>query len=105
MDAHYSRRSLLRRTATLAGGAASFSIIPARVLGADAPSKKITIGCIGLGNHGVGRNLNMFLRQPDAQVVAVCASIEAEIVTFERPKCVSISTARAPAPHAVEGTV
>lgn len=72
MDAHYSRRSLLRRTATLAGGAASFSIIPARVLGADAPSKKITIGCIGLGNHGVGRNLNMLLRQPDAQVVAVC---------------------------------
>ena len=33
------------------------------------------------------------------------AAIEAEIVTFERPKCVSISTARAPAPRAVEGTV
>ena len=30
------------------------------------------------------------------------AAIEAEIVTFERPKCVSISTARMPAPRAME---
>ncbi len=29
---------------------------------------------------------------------------EAEIVTFERPKCISISTARKPAPQAMEAT-
>ena len=27
---------------------------------------------IGTGNHGIHRNLNMFLRQEDAKIIAVC---------------------------------
>lgn len=48
------------------------SIIPARVLGADAPSNKIQIGMVGTGSHGIGRNLYQYLKQADARVVALC---------------------------------
>jgi hypothetical protein len=41
--------------------------------GAVAPSERITLGCIGLGIHGMGWNLkDGFLLQPDARVLAVC---------------------------------
>jgi hypothetical protein len=46
--------------------------IPARVLGADAPSKKITIGFIGTGDHGTGWNLRRYVGLRDAQVLVVC---------------------------------
>ena len=42
------------------------------VLEAKSPSKRITIGCIGLGNEGFGHNTQQFLVEPDAQVLAVC---------------------------------
>jgi len=63
-----SRRKVL-------GGLAAVSaplIIPARLLGKDAPSKKITLGFIGMGGQGKGRNLTTFLNQPDTTVLAVC---------------------------------
>ncbi|MCH7226227.1 Gfo/Idh/MocA family protein [Haloferula sp. A504] len=47
-------------------------IIPSRLLGKDAPSNKITLGFIGVGSHGISRNLGTFLNQPDARVIAVC---------------------------------
>ena len=62
------RREFARRTAVLAFPA----IIPASVLGQDAPSKKITVGFIGTGSHGIGRNVRTFLQQPDARLLAVC---------------------------------
>src|SRR5437870_1231093 len=48
------------------------SIIPARLLGAEAPSKKITVGFIGTGSHGTQWNLSAYLKQKDARVLAVC---------------------------------
>ncbi|MBM3892147.1 MAG: gfo/Idh/MocA family oxidoreductase, partial [Verrucomicrobia bacterium] len=48
-------------------------VIPASALGLDgrpAPSERITIGFLGVGSHGIGRNLNGFLKEPDAQPVA-----------------------------------
>ncbi len=62
-----SRRQFIKMSA-LAGMPA---IIPASVLGANAPSKRITLGCIGMGNQG-NANLSSFLNQDDARVVAVC---------------------------------
>jgi predicted dehydrogenase len=47
-------------------------IIPASVLGADAPSKKITIGFIGTGDHGTSWNLHRYLELRDAKVLVVC---------------------------------
>ncbi len=66
-----SRRSFLKRTAGLALPA----ILPSSVFGFArrvTPSNKITIGMVGVGDHGTGVNLRGFLAQPDAQVVAVC---------------------------------
>ena len=65
----FSRRRFLQG----AGAALVFpTIIPARLLGQNAPSKQITVGFIGTGDHGIARNLKMFLQQPDARAVAVC---------------------------------
>lgn len=47
-------------------------MLSSRLLGADAPSKKITLGCIGVGKHGLGVNLNSFLHEDDCRVIAVC---------------------------------
>ena len=66
-----NRRNFIKST-TIASGMISFpNIIPARLLGKNSPSNKITVGMIGTGNHGIHRNLNMFLRQSDAKVLAV----------------------------------
>ena len=56
--------------AILAGVAPT--IIPAHVLGADAPSNKITVGFIGVGDHGLGWNLSYYLKNKAAKVIAVC---------------------------------
>ena len=67
-----TRRAWIKSAVTVA---AMPCVVPSRVLGADgavAPSEKITVGFIGTGDHGVGRNLRMYLGQPDARVLAVC---------------------------------
>ena len=46
-----SRRRFLRTTATAAAVAAPY-IVPASVFGAQAPSNRINVGCIGAGNQG-----------------------------------------------------
>jgi len=68
-----SRRSFLKSglAGVLAAGAAP-RFLPARLFGAQAPSKKVTLGCIGLGAHGFAVNLKQFLQEDDCQVVAVC---------------------------------
>lgn len=50
-------------------------ILPSSVFGFAkrvTPSNKITIGMVGVGDHGTAVNLRSFLGLPDAQVVAVC---------------------------------
>jgi len=67
-------KRISRRLFVRTGAAAMVApcIIPARVLGADAPSKKITIGFIGTGDHGTGWNLRRYLNHDDARVLVVC---------------------------------
>lgn len=62
------RRSLLKM---LAATTAAPMILPSRLFGQNAPSKKITLGCIGVGWQG-GGNLDQFLGIADCQVVAIC---------------------------------
>ena len=67
-----TRRAFIKSTAAVVGVP---YVVPSTVLGVDgavAPSEKITVGFIGTGDHGVGRNLRMYLGQPDARAVAVC---------------------------------
>jgi predicted dehydrogenase len=67
-----SRRYFLRGSAVAAGAAFAFpSIVPSSVFGANAPSERITIGCIGLGGKGTG-NMKGFKGNPSSQVVALC---------------------------------
>jgi len=39
---------------------------------APPPSESVNMGFIGLGGHGIGRNLNGFLGQRDARIAALC---------------------------------
>jgi len=75
MNPMLSRRRFLKRAAACGVALAAPVIIPARVFGHGwraAPGNRVTIGMIGVGDHGVARNLRGFLAQPDAQIVAVC---------------------------------
>ncbi|MEX0742230.1 MAG: Gfo/Idh/MocA family oxidoreductase, partial [Phycisphaeraceae bacterium] len=67
-----SRRTILKAAAAVATAPL---FIPASALGRDgnvAPSERVALGFVGLGTHGHGYNLNHFLSQDDAQVVALC---------------------------------
>jgi predicted dehydrogenase len=67
-----SRRKFLKGAAGATGVALAFpAIVPARVLGADAPSNKIQMAGIGLGGMGTG-DLNGFLGDSRVRVVGVC---------------------------------
>jgi len=70
-----NRRRFLKRAAGTAAGAISFPyIVSSSALGAAggvAASERITVGCVGVGPQGSGVMGN-FLRQKNAQVVAVC---------------------------------
>ncbi|MCA1900611.1 MAG: Gfo/Idh/MocA family oxidoreductase, partial [Candidatus Hydrogenedens sp.] len=70
-----NRREFLKRTGLASLATVAFPyIIPSRALGLDGavpPSERITIGCIGVGGMGTS-NMEGFLDQPSAQVVAVC---------------------------------
>jgi len=68
-----SRRSFLNTGLGLAVAAAvAPQVVSSRVLGQNSPSKRVTLGFIGVGAHGFGVNLKSFLQLDDCQVVAVC---------------------------------
>jgi myo-inositol 2-dehydrogenase/D-chiro-inositol 1-dehydrogenase len=47
-------------------------LIPARILGANAPSKRVHLAMIGTGRQGTEANLKTFLGMENVRVVAVC---------------------------------
>src|SRR6185436_6795544 len=65
-----SRREFVQSAAAATALAAPY-FVPASVFGAAAPSNRINVGCIGVGNQGFP-NLLRFLKQKDCQVVDVC---------------------------------
>jgi ornithine cyclodeaminase/alanine dehydrogenase-like protein (mu-crystallin family) len=69
LPAHSTRRTFLRNAAIL--GAAPL-ILPSRVWSqATAPSKRLTLGCIGMGKQMKG-HLGAFIGRDDVEVLAVC---------------------------------
>jgi predicted dehydrogenase len=64
-----NRRQFLKTATVLAAGPL---ILPRHLFGADAPSKKIGIGMIGMGRQAYNSNLKPFLTSPDCAVTAVC---------------------------------
>lgn len=84
---HLPRRKFLQRA--LWGGAAAIvapTIIPSSALGRDgavAPSERITVGGIGIGNRGT-YDLGCFLEQKDVQFLAVCDVKEARRTAIKK---------------------
>src|ERR1017187_9940379 len=69
---HPSRRSFIKTSLGGAFGLAVLpNIIPARLLGADSPAKKIHVAQIGCGRMGRS-DMGNVLTEPLARVVAVC---------------------------------
>ena len=68
-----SRRSFLKKTATAAAGAVIGVpyVITSPVLGGDAPSNKITIGCIGVGRMGL-IDMQEIMGFDQTRIIAVC---------------------------------
>lgn len=72
-NSHLSRRQFLQSTLAGAAGAVIVpTIIPASVLGADAPSNKIQIGQIGCGRIAHDMDMKGILKHDIARIVAVC---------------------------------
>ena len=70
---HSITRRYFLKTAAAAGAVGAWQFIPARALGRAglvAPSKRITLGVIGLGIQGTG-DMKAFLGNSETQVVAV----------------------------------
>ncbi|MBM4042616.1 MAG: Gfo/Idh/MocA family oxidoreductase, partial [Planctomycetes bacterium] len=70
-----TRRQFLRRAAASSAALAVPHVITSSALGgptAAPPSDRVRVGFIGTGGHGIGQNLNGFLRQRDAAVAALC---------------------------------
>lgn len=71
----HSRRSFLKRAALAVSAVAFPTIVPSSVLGANGqvpPSERITVGFIGVGDHGTAWNLAFYRKQKAAQILAVC---------------------------------
>jgi len=66
-----TRRRFLKTVAAAAGACYAPAFVPAGVLGANAPSNRITVGLIGCG-HQSQRIVPSFLVHDDVQMVAVC---------------------------------
>src|SRR3954467_1695289 len=78
-DNALSRRHFLQRAAQVGVAIMLPQIVPGRVLGRDggvAPSERIVMGGIGIGNRG-SYDLDCFLPQQDVQFVAICDVKEA----------------------------
>ncbi|HMH12082.1 MAG TPA: Gfo/Idh/MocA family oxidoreductase [Edaphobacter sp.] len=67
-----SRRRFLQTSLGAAAVAGFPAIVPARVLGQMAPSKRINVGAIGVGRISRGHDLPAILRNDSARVMAVC---------------------------------
>lgn len=68
MSKNTSRRNFLGKAAA---AVAAPTILPASVLGQNAPGKRVNMGFIGMGNRGIGV-MEAFLKNESVQGVAVC---------------------------------
>ena len=69
-----NRRSFLKTAMQASALLAVPTVVPSSVLGRDgavAPSERITLGAIGIGNRG-SYDLGCFFQEPDVHFVAIC---------------------------------
>jgi len=67
-----TRRGFMKTAAlTAAAVFGAPTIVPSSVFGANAPSNRINVGCIGTGNQGF-LDMKSFLELDGCQIVTVC---------------------------------
>ena len=67
-----NRRQFLKNSTAVTGTfLLAPTIVPSSVFGADAPSNRITFGCIGVGRMGLG-DLREIMGFKQTRIVAVC---------------------------------
>jgi myo-inositol 2-dehydrogenase / D-chiro-inositol 1-dehydrogenase len=71
IDSAISRRTFIQRTGATAAGVAAPMIIPARLLGANAPSNRVRVGHIGAGRIAQGHDMVGVAGSDLADVLAV----------------------------------
>jgi predicted dehydrogenase len=71
-DSKLNRRRFLKGGAALAASAAFPDIVPASVLGENAPSNRIHVGAVGVGRISRGHDMPGMWKYDDARIVAVC---------------------------------
>ncbi len=80
------RRNFLKSTAAVGAAVSLPTIIPSSALGLDgavAPSERIIVGGIGIGNRG-NYDLGCFLQQSDVQFAAVCDIKETRRISVKK---------------------
>ena len=87
-EGRFSRREVLRSAGVAAVGLSFPSIVPSSVFGANAPSNRLAMACIGLGIQGTG-DMRAFLGQDDVRVTTVC-----DVSESQRQKAKAIVNAR-----------
>ena len=66
------RRRFLKSAGLAAAAAAAPTILPSRLLGAQAPGNRVNLAFIGTGRQAQGLNIPQFIAVPGVHVVAVC---------------------------------
>ncbi|MBN1508760.1 MAG: Gfo/Idh/MocA family oxidoreductase [Sedimentisphaerales bacterium] len=94
VESTVSRRDFLKASAAAGIGAALPMIVPSSVFGAEAPSERITVGCIGVGRMGTG-DLGEALGFKQVQVVAVC-DLDSRRATIAQKRVESTYAKRSP---------
>ena len=67
-----NRRDFVAKSACAISGLAVPTIVPARVLGANAPSNRLNVGFIGTGRQAFGANMPQMMAVPGVQATTVC---------------------------------
>jgi predicted dehydrogenase len=81
----------------MAVAAGAPAILPASVFGADAPSNRITVGCIGVGRMGMA-DLQDMIGRDGVQIIAVC-DVDANRLRNAKEKVESYYATRSVAGH------
>lgn len=76
MSSVTNRRDFVKHSAFASALALTSVRAKAQLASPSSPNGQITLGCIGLGTHGIGWNLEAFLKIPEARVLAVCDVIK-----------------------------
>src|SRR3982751_1010965 len=101
IDSAISRRTFIQRTGATAAGVAAPMIIPARLLGANAPSNRVRVGHIGAGRIAQGHDMVGVAGSDLADVLAV-ADLDARRAASGKTRVERLFAARNAPPQKID---